>query len=337
MSLYSCNKDEDIEVNKGQVSINKIYGDGNSYCAFTSLIKRNGTYYCAFREGKAHVSDDGVIRIMKSTNGKDWMLLTTISKELIDLRDPNLSIMPDGKLLLVCGGYRSVGNSEYFIRTLSAKEIYNETFSDMEEINITKLNTNYQHISWVWKVTWLQDTGYGIIYGNQDETESFRVSLVKTTDGKNFVIIKDFDIKSQPSEGRIRFTEDHTMIVLLRRGPLEKGMLGISKPPYIDWQWKELGVYLAGQDFIIDDNRIVCVTRSSQDTFEKTVIYWGDLYGNFQWSYMLPTSGLGGDTAYGGVIAEDNEYMISYYSMHETSKPSIYICKIPKLVFPKYN
>ena len=31
MSLYSCNKDENIEVNKGQVSINKIYGDGNSF------------------------------------------------------------------------------------------------------------------------------------------------------------------------------------------------------------------------------------------------------------------------------------------------------------------
>ena len=333
--ISSCTEKYEFtdDIHNAVISVNKIYGDGSRYCAFTSLIKRDFNYYLAFREGSSHigVDDYGVIRILKSNDLKNWRIIATISEEFVDLRDPNLSIMPDGNILLICGARIKEGDT-YITKTYYAKE-YQENFSNLFLANIRPKN-GFSNISWVWKVTWHGGKGYGVCYGNNKAGDSFSISLVATNDGEDYEILKNFSIEGSPSEARVRFTDDNTMIILLRRGPLERGMIGSSKPPYSEWEWRELNVYLAGQDFIIDEDRIICVTRTSQDVFEKTCVYWGQTNGNFEWSYILPSSGKGGDTSYGSILAEDNEYVISYYSMHETEKPSIYIVTIPKLYYP---
>ncbi len=55
-------------------SVDKIWSNGN-YCAFTSLVKYKGRFYCAFREGRGHIFDEngnaeGKIRIISSTDEK---------------------------------------------------------------------------------------------------------------------------------------------------------------------------------------------------------------------------------------------------------------------------
>ena len=86
-------------------SVEKIWGDGFTHCAFTSLIKFNGRYYCAFREGASHIFDnegkaEGKIRIISSRNGKSWKSVALVGKEGCDFRDPKLSVMPDGRILV---------------------------------------------------------------------------------------------------------------------------------------------------------------------------------------------------------------------------------------------
>jgi hypothetical protein len=39
--------------------------------AFTDLHRQQGRWYCAFREGAAHVSPDGAVRILSSDDGRE--------------------------------------------------------------------------------------------------------------------------------------------------------------------------------------------------------------------------------------------------------------------------
>ena len=95
-SLPSVSKSK---VKKMSYSVDCIWKT-DAYCAFTSLIKYKGKYYCSFREGESHVFDsqgkaEGRTRILQSKDGKRWRSVFLGSKSGIDLRDPKLSVMPD--------------------------------------------------------------------------------------------------------------------------------------------------------------------------------------------------------------------------------------------------
>ena len=52
-------------------SVEKLWGDGVKHCAFSSLVRFNGRYYCSFREGESHIFDkngkaEGKVRILAS-------------------------------------------------------------------------------------------------------------------------------------------------------------------------------------------------------------------------------------------------------------------------------
>jgi hypothetical protein len=84
--------------------------------AFTSLTRFESFFYCTFREGKNHVpkdtSENGKIRIIKSKDGKKWTSAALLKSTEYDLRDPKLSLTPDGKLMILLRrGYKLPGPS----------------------------------------------------------------------------------------------------------------------------------------------------------------------------------------------------------------------------------
>lgn len=315
------------------ISVKKIYGDGSTYCAFTSLVKRANVYYLAFREGDSHVApgDYGVIRIMSSLDGEIWDLMQTLSVSNIDLRDPDISIMPEGKLMVLCGARILTEDNKYITRTYCSIE-NNNKFCQPELVNLPQ-EVCWDECSWVWRLTWQDKVGYGVCYGDGG------ITLVKTIDGKTFDIVKHLDINGEPNECQIRFDADKTAYMMVRRsgetGRGLNGYMGISNPPYNQWKWKELSIYLAGQDFVIDKNRIVVATRMTQNIGDRTSLWFGNLLGEFSWCYTLPYGGESGksDTAYAGLLDEEKEYWVSYYAIHEGEKPSIYLVKLSKHTF----
>jgi hypothetical protein len=79
------------------------FSAGNEQHFFTDLIRVNGSFVCAFREAESHVSEDGVLVIVRSATGQsDWQRVATIScpPPNTDLRDPKLSITPSNELML---------------------------------------------------------------------------------------------------------------------------------------------------------------------------------------------------------------------------------------------
>lgn len=321
-------------------SVSKIWGDGISHCAFSSLIRYKGRYYCSFREGESHIFDkngkaEGKVRILASDDGEKWESVAFIGKEGIDLRDPKLSVMPDGRMMVTIGG------SVYRDRKLEAcipHVMFTEdgkTFTDPEPAILDKKMTSKR--DWIWRVTWHDGVGYAVSYNKAPEgdTNGNELWLVKTTDGKKYDVITKFTIDCYPNESTVRFMPDGRMAIMVRREAGDyRGWWGVSKAPFTEWEWKKMGMALGGPDFIfLDDNRAVMASRNtSVPGAAKTCIYKGNNNGFFEEVICLPS---GGDNSYPGLLTSGDELWVSYYSGHEGGNPSIYLAKIPMSIFRK--
>src|SRR5205823_13786812 len=81
------------------VGVRKIW-DRAPHNAFTDLVRFKGRWFCVFREGAAHVSPDGALRVITSENGKDWTSAALLTRRGADLRDAKVTVTPDNRLML---------------------------------------------------------------------------------------------------------------------------------------------------------------------------------------------------------------------------------------------
>ena len=331
--ILSCSNDTNKDDDSDIITVNKVYGDGSKYCAFTSLLKRGGIYYLAFREGDSHVSDGdyGIIRILYSKDAKQWNQYQTLRADNKDLRDPNLTITPDGHLLIICGARIHHPSGYYYTKSYYALENGN-VFSEVQPLNFPP-EIDGPFGCWLWKLTWRGGYGYGAAFYNDGVKD--RLTLINTVDGINYNIVSDIIIDESINETSIQFLPSDEMIALVRSE--HEGYICRSLYPYTEWSLKKTNIFLAGQDFIIHDNHLVCATRMITNIGERTALWFGDLDGNFQWAYILPSYGDNCDTAYSGIIVEKDRWLLSYYSKHQTEKTSIYLATIPKVNLPFYK
>lgn len=309
--------------------LQKIWGDGSRHCAFTSLVKYKGVYYCTFREGYNHVFNeqgeaDGKVRVIRSTDGDNWENVCLIERKGYDLRDPKLCETPDGKLmlLLACVLYKN----QQLVSTVSmvAFSTDGQKFSKLQKVKSKELQNDDM---WLWRVTWHKGVGYGVSYYRDLNKQV--ATLFTTTDGVSYKIMKTFDVPDAPNEATVRFTKDDKMIIILRRdGGKRSAVMLSADAPYTDWKMKDLGFHVGGPDAIVlDDGRLIIGGRSEYIPYHgKMVLYTGTLDGNFCETMVLPS---GGDTSYPSFLLVGDKLWVTYYSTHETNKPSIYLAKIP--------
>jgi len=310
-------------------SVRKIWG-GDAYCSFTSLVKYKGRFYCSFREGESHVFDEngiaaGRTRIISSRNGRKWTSVYLGSKEGYDLRDPKLSVMPDGRLMAIMGG--SIYKDKQFMgmHPHVCFSSDGKTFSEPKRVTFT--DGKPHDCDWLWRVTWHEGTGYAVDYGTDPEGTRF-LKLYATRDGLTYDWLADLDVPDFPNETTVRFLPDGQMALMVRRDAGDgKGYWGVSEAPYTSWTWKKMDLRLGGQDFLVwGDNKILMSSRNISLPRAKTAIFKGNLNGKVEEVLVLPS---GGDTSYPGLLIEGNELWVSYYSTHEGPKASIYLARIP--------
>lgn len=290
----------------------RIWDKGN-HNAFTDLIRFKGRWFCTFREGKGHVSKDGSIRVLTSTDGKDWTSAALIENPKADLRDPKLNVTPDGQLMLT--GTDSWHGDEAVRRQTKvwfSKD--GETWTEPREI----ADPNY----WLWRVTWHKDTAWGV--GYLVKGERF-LRLYRSEDGKSFTThVADMEAPGSPNETKILFNDDGSALCLLRRDPMV-GMLGSAKPPYKEWTWQPLDKRIGGPDMIrLPRGKLVAVVRLYDGGARSSVCEIQPDAGRVIELLKLPS---GGDTSYAGMVLHENLLWISYYASHE-GKTSIYLAKV---------
>ena len=308
--------------------VHKIW-DQAPHNAFTDLIRFNDKFYCTFREGTGHVpgenGKDGEIRIIASEDGKQWESVALLQKENYDLRDAKLSITPEGKLMVLMGGTDYDGNQRMGMLTHVSFSKDGRNFSDPSPIKINrKVRT---HADWLWRVTWHQNTGYGVVYQSEVAGGESEVYLLKTKNGKKYKPITRLNIDGRPNEATVRIKPNGEMFVIIRReGKDQLGFFGKSQPPYEEWKWQGVGMRLGGPDFIIlPDGNLLIGSRVYGEDGATTGLFLGDQDGNMQQIITFPS---GGDTSYPGLLLLEDTLYVSYYSSHER-KANIYFTSIP--------
>ena len=296
------------------VSVQKIW-DAAPHNAFTDLVRYRGQWLCAFREGKGHVSADGTIRILSSTDTTNWQTWAHIQTRGIDLRDPKICITPKGELMLTtAGAYRD------------QKPVMHESFSWLTRDGKTWEGpfTIGDKNMWLWRVTWNKGTAYSVGYDTAGEKFA---RLYKSSDGRKFdVLVSRLFEEGYPNESGMVFLDDDTAICLLRRdGAKATAQLGRAKPPYQDWTWQDLGTQVGGPHLIeLPDKRLIAGIRLYDGKVRTSIAEIDPATPKLTELLPLPSSG---DSSYPGLVWHEGTLYVSYYSSHD-GKTSIYLARV---------
>lgn len=297
--------------------------DRGPHNAFTDLIRHRDRWYCVFREGTGHAAGAGKVRVLASDDGTGWKSMALIESDDVDLRDPHLSVTPDGRLMLVGGAAAPAARNPL-------KDHYSFVCFSEDGKTWTEPRRVLDSWQWLWRVTWHKGTAYGVAYGWDAEdkgTRSYRAALYRSKDGLRYEKLTDFDVPNA-TEATLAFEGD-TMLCLQRRdGKPNTALLGRSAPPYADWKWTDLGKYFGGPNLVRAPDGSWYAAGRVLDKGPKTALCRLSLPGparaaSLDLLYTLPS---GGDTSYPGLAWHDGQLWMSYYSSHE-KKSSIYLAR----------
>lgn len=302
------------------VSAKRIW-DKAAHNAFTDLIRHDNQWLCVFREGSAHVSPDGSLRIISSPDGENWKALSLVTHPNEDLRDAKISLTPDGNLLLNGAGMIADAKIRYHSMSWLSKD-GGKSWDQGRRIG----DPGY----WLWRVQWHKGKAYTMGYRTDRDRSQRQVRFYRSSDGLKFeTLIPKVNLPAGAGEDSILFQKDGSALCIFRYEAGDKmARLGKSQPPYTEWTWEKLDRRIGGPNMItLPDGRIVVAARMFPGSTRKskTVLAWLDPEkGTLSKFLTLPS---GGDTSYPGLVWHDDLLWISYYSSHE-EKTAIYLAKV---------
>jgi hypothetical protein len=300
------------------------------HSAFTDLLRHDNAWWCVFRESTAHIPGlDGKIRVLRSTDAQSWESAALVAEKGVDLRDPKLSVTPDGRLMLLIGGsiYDGAEPTPNRKRTSGHGRVsFSKDGRDWTAPNPIEGIGDQQ---WLWRVTWHKGVGYGTVYSMGKRGPHGRVLTIwKTADGVTYEKLAEPNPPVDLSEATIRFLPDDTMVVLLRGEAKDRhAWVGHAMAPYQSWEWKDGGHSAGGPEFIVlNDGRMFYAGRDFDDKNKPHTVFGRMTLDALEPLITLPS---GGDTSYAGIAdAGDGTLRVSYYSSHEGGKTSIYLATI---------
>lgn len=301
----------------------------NQHSAFTDLIYYQGQWLVGFREASTHMSADGQLVILTSTDAKKWQEHSRLSWQGGDLRDPKFSLRPDGKLLLTTGiRWRITNNAK--IRLYSVGWLFNGKSWSQPHFSDESAG------KWRWGNCWHKETAYSISYANLDA----KGALYSSSDGLNWQLIKKPffpNPKIYTNESSLCFVNDQAYCVIRRDAANgARGLLGNSSYPFTEWNWQELPnsvgapklLRLSNGEFIVGGRYINYKRHTAKMRIYKLNVKKAKLK---LWR-ELPS---GGDCSYPGMVEKNGNLYVSYYSSHQYKNSGIYLAKIPLQTKPK--
>src|SRR5262249_12073180 len=226
----------------------------------------------------------------------------------VDLRDPKLSITADGRLMMVGGAAEPASRNPVRDHYSFVCFSNGATWSKPERV--------LDSWQWLWRVTWHKDTAYGVAYQwypkAHNDSKGYKAFLCQSKDGLRFTKVTDFDIPNA-TEATLRFDGDRMLCLQRRDGRPNTAMLGVSQPPYKQWNWKNLGLYFGGPNFLrLPDGTWAAAGRMIQEGKPRTVVCRLDIEETtLTPKVQLPSSG---DTSHPGLRLQPDPLLVRYYN-----------------------
>lgn len=294
------------------VSVEKIW-DAGPHNAFTDLVRFENQWWCTFREAENHGPSYGKVRVIVSSDGTQWASAGLLEESGTDLRDPKLSVMPDGRLMLMMGGSNLIDGRVY--RSRSPRVSFSE---DGRRWSTPQKLLAEDH--WLWRVTWHDGWAWSVSKLGEGR-DPRRGMLYRSRDGLEWEFISEFRLPDNTwnaSETTVRVMPDGRMIALTR-----PHWIGSSQPPYTVWSWTKMNENIGGPNYIRSpDGELWASGRRYGE--QATTVVARLTAESYEPVLTLPS---GGDCSYPGMVWHDGLLWISYYSSHE-GRSSIYLAKI---------
>src|SRR5437773_4061944 len=159
LACFSLTSAEPPPPQAGLMEVRKIW-DAAPHNAFTDLIRFKGRWFCVFREGQAHVSPDGALRVITSKDAQTWTSAALLTSTNADLRDAKITLTPNGQLMLSgAGALHQPAAAKHQSLAWFSKD--GRSWSEPIKIG----NPNF----WLWRTTWHKKTAYSIGYATSGE------------------------------------------------------------------------------------------------------------------------------------------------------------------------
>ena len=147
-------------------------------------------------------------------------------------------------------------------------------------------------------------------------------------DGRRFrTLVEGFAAQHGGNEATLVFDANGTAYCFLRRdAPKMTAMWGMSRAPYREWTWTDLGRRVGGPHVTVaPDGRLIGVVRYFEGTVRSVSVVEMDRKGGMRHVVKLPSSN--GDSGYAGMWWHEGELWTSYYSTHENRHTSIFLAR----------
>ena len=302
------------------MSVGCIWQQG-AHNAFTSLVRFKGALYCVFREGHAHVSPDGALRVLQSRDdGQTWTSTALLQVDYADLRD--------GKFIEYQGELKLLGGGTLHATPTQASRLQSHLWSSIDGVNWSQPQFVAEAGYWLWSGTCFDNAIYGVGYRPGPTGD---VRLYKSDNGISFypwvTVLQDEGYVNESSLVFVDSPDDSALSVerapsisycLLRRdpvwGPEFLGLLGRAEWPFTQWQWLTLDKRIGGPVMFVYQSRLLAIVRLYDERIRTSVVEINSQSGEVTELLSLPS---GGDTSYAGVVLENDQLFVSYYSSHE--------------------
>ncbi|MDO6691760.1 hypothetical protein Q4574_00625 [Aliiglaciecola sp. 3_MG-2023] len=293
------------------------------HCAFTDMCVYVDKLFVSFREATDHMSKDGDIRIVTCDfNGKK---INSVSLKMAncDLRDPKLTVMPDGKLLI---------NAYARCYDKNGKWLHSRSLCWFSQDGLSWSSPHWfaEKNWWVWRIRWQGEQAYGFAYKRAQQ----QLDLYKGNPLRTFECFKPDALSlathglGYPNESDLCFSDSGEAFAVVRRDADSfSAQWGVSKPPFTRWQWFDLKIYIGAPVIIqFDPKTILICGRAWLNRQFKTALWKMNVETQKLTLVMVLPSG--GDCSYAGMIKRKEGIFISYYSSHIDNQSHIYLTKL---------
>jgi hypothetical protein len=300
----------------------KKIGNKADHNAFVDLCAFKQQLFCCYREAKNHVSADGRICILTLDTEGNVLQSCRIAMPKTDLRDPKITVTPDGNILLIAYARQtSINNPKIDSRNLTWVSQTGHSWSSAKEFA--------DRGWWLWRVRWHKNQAYGFAYNRKQNA----INLYSGNPRRSFLLHQPFALslhkhkKGYPNESDLIFDNNNAFAIVRRDADSYSAQLGHSTFPYNKWRWISLGRYIGGPVMLrLDDNCALVAGRIvKQGKLVTGLLKMNLSNGNLQELMILPSAG---DNSYPGLVLRDGMLYVSYYSSHEDNKSSVYLANI---------
>ena len=258
------------------------------------------------------MSGDGIIRVLSSDDGHQWVEVATLTHPDGDLREVHASVAPDGRLL-----FHGV------VRMPDGKRFQSLVWASTDGTTWSNAARFGPPDEYIWRVQWHKGIADGVTYTTNPRAGAH---LLRSLDGLTFERwVENLVLDSLPSEADLLFLPDDRAVCLIRRdGERNTTLLGIAAPPYQEWRFTDTGTVFHSPAMLrLDCGTLLAGGRLLEP--ERTALCTVDVEtATLHEVLTLPSRD---DCAYPALVLQKDLLWVCYYSSHE-DQSNIYLAQI---------